>query len=495
MEHTPGFDQGDGTPQTPSEPTRILPQVPMGQPSPGQQETQSQPEHPEHPEQPAPPSQYPPAAPSQYSPAQQVPPSQYPPAPPSQYSPQPQPLQPEAPYQAQAQTPQPPTQPPQQPPVYQQYGPAQPPQWAAQPPVPPQKKGKAWVAVLVAILLVVLLAGAAGAFVALRKKEAPEQGASTQQPAGGVQGAESGGLKITFKSAETRYYKMEYIMDGTITGIGLLADDSGPAHVSMTMSSDITLQVVDRLPGGVTKIKMTMANTQMTMNVNGEAETLPNELSEEMEIVYRVNPDGTFEMESASAAGSPFPSTSPFGATGGSGSSPFGFNGPAPLLPDHPVKPGDTWSKSIETKAPGFTKPLRIDTANTYERDESTQWGKAMVILSRADTTLDFSTLDASGLGAPAGVKYSGMVKVSVITRFWFVPELGEAVKQVVDPSSKMEGTMQFQVADQAPPGSGGSPGMGPMKISMDMRLGMTLDRQVSPPPSASKPKTPAVSS
>ncbi len=365
--------------------------------------------------------------------------------------------------------------------------------WASQPP-PQPKKSRGWIAILVALLLVVLLGGAAGAFVALRNSSPSVSQSPAQQPSGETGDAQSGGLRITFKSADVRYYKMDFRVDGTLTGGGALADDSGPVSTSTQVSSDVTLQVIERLPSGATRVKMTMSNTRMTVTVNGERQTVPDEIFDGMEMTYKVQPDGTFEIESSNIEGFDSDGANPFGGgtfgpTGGAGSSPFGFNGPAPILPDHPVKPGDSWDKTIETKAPGFTKPLTIKTSNTYERDENTQWGRAMVILTRLNTSIDMSALDASSLEAPSGARYSGTFDVSMAVRFWFVPELGESVKQVLDPSSSLRGTMGITVP------SGTASGSENLTIGMDLEFEMTMERQVSAPPSPSGKSTPAISS
>ncbi len=307
--------------------------------------------------------------------------------------------------------------------------------------------------------------------------------------------ASASGLRISFRSDDIRYYDMEFTMDGTMTGAGALADDSGPLPMSVKLSASMTLEVLERLPDGSTRLRMSMSNMKMSMKMAGNSIDVPEEQLDQIDMTLRVNPDGTFQFENAPGTGFTVPGGGGvFGPDAGSAMSPFGFTAPTPFLPDHQIKVGDTWDKTVEVKVPGFKKPVQVSTKNKYERDEETSWGKAMVLLSRSSTTIDLSDLDTSELGAQFGIVTKGTMTVSTESRFWFVPELGEAVKQELDPSSSVKGTMEMS---QSPGPRGRMPGSGgeTMSIEMDMRLGMTVERKSGPPPGPGIPPSPGFTS
>ncbi len=489
MQQPPAWSSGES-----AQPTRVLPQVPAPEAQPGAQPHYEGAAAQAHP-QPAGVQQPWAGQPSQPTQDAQIPPYGEPSPPTQQPLAQP-PSGQQIPYYQPGGVTQQPYAP--QPPSSQAYGqPPVPPTYYGPAPAPPASgSGKKWIAIAVALLLVLVVGGVAGAFV-LRGGDKPA-GSSEAAPSRGEKApgeATAGGLRISFKSDDIRYYDMEFTMDGTMTGSGALADDSGSLPMSIKLTASMTLQVLERLPDGSTRLRMSMSNMKMSMKMAGESFDVPGDELDQIDMTLLVNPDGTFQFENAPGTGFAIPGGGGvFGPAGGSTVSPFGFTAPTPFLPDRQIRVGDTWEKTVEVKVPGFKKPLQVSTKNKYERDEETTWGKAMVLLSRSSTTIDFSELDTTELGAQFGIVTKGTMTATTESRFWFVPELGEAVKQELDPSSSVKGTMEMSQSSGSQgrmPGSGGET----MSIEMDMRLGMTLERKSAPPPGAGRPPSPGFSS
>jgi hypothetical protein len=110
-----------------------------------------------------------------------------------------------------------------------------------------------------------------------------------------------------------------------------------------------------------------------------------------------------------------------------------------PLLPDHPVKPGDTWTKSFSQPFPLGSGSLTYSTDNTFVRYQVVNGVRTAVIQTQLSTplkiTMDFRkllALSAQSRLLPKGVNptisYGG--NVSMNQTAWFDPRVGQMVKQ-----------------------------------------------------------------
>jgi hypothetical protein len=149
-----------------------------------------------------------------------------------------------------------------------------------------------------------------------------------------------------------------------------------------------------------------------------------------------------------------------------------------PLLPDHPVKPGDTWSKSFDQAFPFGSGALTYSTLNTFERYENVDGVRTAVIRTvmtvPLNLSLDFRKIMAiSGQdhliprGSNPTVGYNG--KVSFTQTAWFDPSKGEMVKGSA--LGRFDLTMRFRGF----PASMGQP-QGPLVFAGTMSL--KVDRQ-----------------
>lgn len=380
---------------------------------------------------------------------------------PSPSTDRPQPPQPPqhqvAGFETQAGWHQPPLQPPVSPPPggYGQPGfqPPQPPYGAPgqyyPPGVPPQppRKGKGWLVAVVAVLLVALLSGVAAAVVISRRaKESvrPSSGTPTAAP---DDASASKNLRITFKRDDVRHYAFQMNMNMTGSGTGAFADDSMPMSMTLDMNANMKLQVLARLPDGSTRVEVTFSDLKMKISGPGFHQELGPEVADEMKIQFVVKPDGTYVLDTIGGekVGKTLPNP------GGVGSSPLDFLSPAPLLPEHPVSVGDSWTKEFEMPIPGSaglaeSGSIKIVSTSTYERDQETSWGRAMVIRSKASMSgkFDSTIVERGSAGAAASaadVEASAELKGELSYTFWFVPELGEATKVTIDSPSTIDVT------------------------------------------------------
>jgi hypothetical protein len=148
-----------------------------------------------------------------------------------------------------------------------------------------------------------------------------------------------------------------------------------------------------------------------------------------------------------------------------------------PLLPDHSVKPGDTWTKSFTQAFPYGSGSLTYSSVNTLERYETAGGVRAAVIKSTMSVPLDL-TVDLRKVfalsgqdrlipsGADPTILYSG--KVSTTQTAWFDPKMGQMVK------SSSQGNFDFAMRFRGFPAS-----MGPPRgqIAFEGTLSVNVDR------------------
>jgi hypothetical protein len=143
------------------------------------------------------------------------------------------------------------------------------------------------------------------------------------------------------------------------------------------------------------------------------------------------------------------------------------------VLPDTPVKPGDTWSKDYDQANPLGSGPIHVTSKSKYLRDESLQGVNAAVVETTSNAAVEF-TIDTSALALPTsgtsvpstfplpqtgmqGMTIKGTATSDVIT--WIDPNGHRILKSHM--TSKTTGNLSFVLA----PGSA-LPGLiGPMSI------------------------------
>ena len=273
-----------------------------------------------------------------------------------------------------------------------------------------RSKGKG--RILVSVALVVALAAGAFAFLSLRRSS-----------------GQATALAMSFPKGQTFTYALSMNMDGTITA----GTQSGP--LKGTIAETLSWKVVSVDAKGVATVELTASN--ISGNFNGQPVANASQYTSQIQVAR----DGRI------LVGGDLTST-----TGGSG---FDFPGTdqfTPVLPDHPVKPGETWTKSFDQTLPFGGGDLSYTSHNTFVRYENVSGVKAAVIRSTMTVPLDLTIdlrklLDTYGQGAPIPkgshptIQYGG--SVSMDQTAWFDPSGGSLVKTLLVARFDMQ--MQFK--------------------------------------------------
>jgi len=291
--------------------------------------------------------------------------------------------------------------------------------------------------VLVAVGLVVALAAGAFGYLSLRRSS----------------GGQATALSMSFPKGQTFSYGLSMTMDGTIRA----GSQSGPLKGTITETLSWKVASVDAK--GIATVALTAGN--ISGNFNGQ----PVSNTSQYTTTIQVAPDGRI------LVGGDLAST-----TGGSGFSFPGTDQFTPILPDHPVKPGDTWTKTFDQTLPFGGGELTYTSHNTFVRYEQVSGVKAAVIRSTMTVPLDLTIdlrklLDTYGQGAsiPKGshptILYGG--SVSLDQTAWFDPVGGSLVKSLLAAQFDMQ--MQFKgfPSKQLPSG-------GPVAFAGSMTLSLT---------------------
>jgi len=279
-------------------------------------------------------------------------------------------------------------------------------------PVRRRRRGRPKGKILVAAALVVALAAGAFAFLSLRRSS-----------------GQSTALAMSFPTGQTFTYALSMNMDGTIRA----GTQSGPLKGTIAETLSWKVESVDAK--GVATVELTAAN--ISGNFNGQPVANTSAYTSRIQVAR----DGRI------LVGGDLTST-----TGGSG---FDFPGTdqfTPVLPDHPVKPGDTWTKSFDQTLPFGGGDLSYTSHNTFVRYEKVSGVKAAVIRSTMSVPLDLTIdlrklLDTYGQGAPIPkgshptIQYGG--RVSMDQTAWFDPIGGSLVKTLLVAQFDMQ--MQFK--------------------------------------------------
>jgi hypothetical protein len=144
----------------------------------------------------------------------------------------------------------------------------------------------------------------------------------------------------------------------------------------------------------------------------------------------------------------------------GSGTSFPGTGQYTPLLPDHPVKPGDTWSDSYSQDLPFGMGTLDYTATSTLDRYESVDGTRTAVVTTRFELPLDF-TIDLGkmlkalgGRGGTGGrnlssatIAYGGKGSFSMTA--WLDPVGGRLVR--TSTTGRFHMTMEMSGVPNAP--------------------------------------------
>lgn len=204
-------------------------------------------------------------------------------------------------------------------------------------------------------------------------------------------------LKLAYAQGQQHTYKLQMTLDETVDLGGI----SQPIKFDMTATEKETVQSVDS--SGVADLRIEMSDVSIKSTVNGQTSTTTTAVPASE---VKIGADGHVE----SINGLSFSGGSPFGAVGSSGQS-------SAVFPDHPVKPGDSWTKDYDQTNPLGTGTIHVTTSSKYLRDESVNGAQAAVVQSTVTTPMDM-TIDFAKLGQMTGqpitMPISGLTGMSI---------------------------------------------------------------------------------
>ncbi|TMC84389.1 MAG: hypothetical protein E6J06_06825 [Chloroflexi bacterium] len=191
-------------------------------------------------------------------------------------------------------------------------------------------------------------------------------------------------LSLAYKAGETYKYNFHAAFKYTVGAEGM----SIPLDMDITAKETLTVKSVDST--GTADVSVAVSDTSMKMTVNGTTNTTTTTTTTNVDM--KVASDGRI----VSINGSTFGNSSLPGMTGSEGGL------VSAILPDKPVKPGDTWSKSYDQANPLGSGSSKVTTANKYLRDEKVGSVDAAVVESKINTSFNL-TIDLSSLAGSPG--------------------------------------------------------------------------------------------
>lgn len=199
-------------------------------------------------------------------------------------------------------------------------------------------------------------------------------------------GVQAQTISLGYKAGDVYSYAFHLAMKYTVGTSGF----SMPLDLDMKAKETVTVKSVDS--SGTADVSIAFSNTSVTTAINGTTTTTnsTNTTTAEMKIAA----DGHVVSVNGSAMGnSSFP--------GMASSSQGGFV--SAILPDHPVKPGDTWSKSYDVPNPFGSGTSKMTSDSKYLRDEKVGSANTSVVESKIKLTIEMS-LDLSSILGGSGM-------------------------------------------------------------------------------------------
>jgi len=198
---------------------------------------------------------------------------------------------------------------------------------------------------------------------------------------GSVNTVQAHTISLAYKAGDTYKYALHFVLKYTI-GVQSM---SIPLDVDLSGKQTVKVNSVDST--GVADATITVSYLSAKTTVNGTTNTTTT-ASTTVEV--KVGPDGRVISVNGNAMGTS-------AAFPGISCTDSGLV--SAILPDKPVKPGDTWTKSYdETGLAGSTGTLHVTSDNKYVRDEKVSNVNAAVVESKINANLDL-TFDMSKLG------------------------------------------------------------------------------------------------
>ena len=270
-------------------------------------------------------------------------------------------------------------------------------------------------------------------------------------------------LKLVYHKGDTYKYAIHSTANETVDAVIVKI----PINLDLTANQTVTVNSVDSSGTADLSVDMSNVSIKTTMNQNTTPSTVSN-----VTLNMKVGSDGRIVSVNgnASLGGNPFTVLSGVGG---------GFI--SAVLPDKSVQPGDTWTKTYDQANTLGSGSIHVTANSKYLKDETLTGGKAAVIEtttnSTIDLTIDMAKLVAgqSGSAIPGlstasikGLAFKGTVKAVITT--WVDPSTHRVVK--THRTSATDATMTIVPSPDAPPGLAQL--TGPINIKADETTDLT---------------------
>ena len=242
--------------------------------------------------------------------------------------------------------------------------------WGSQPEPPTHRRGRPQI-VVAAVLALALIAGA-GTYLFLRGRGGAASGPATP-------------LTLAFERGDETTYDLHMTMDGSLD-----MGSAGSQPLKMDVNESVGWRVVKVDKDGTATIRLSVGGVSGAVNgmpVPADAGTGSSTL--------RITPDGRIVDSSGQTLGST--SGSPMGGFPG-------MDQVTPILPDHPVAPGDSWDKRFSQELPFGQTKLEYTAHSTFDRYESVGGVRAAVITTTYEVPMRFS-IDLGDVGSMFGAQ------------------------------------------------------------------------------------------
>ncbi len=191
-------------------------------------------------------------------------------------------------------------------------------------------------------------------------------------------------LSLAYKAGDTYKYNFHAAFKYTIGAEGL----SIPLDMDITAKETLTVKSVDS--SGTADVAVAVTDMSLKSTVNGTTNTTTTTTTTNVDM--KIASDGHI----VSINGSTFGNGSLPGMTGSEGGL------VSAILPDKPVKPGDTWSKSYDQPNPLGSGSSKVTTDNKYLRDEKVGSLDTAVVESKINSSFNL-TIDLSAMIGSSG--------------------------------------------------------------------------------------------
>ena len=196
-------------------------------------------------------------------------------------------------------------------------------------------------------------------------------------------GVQAQTISLAYKAGDVSKYSFHVVLKYTVAASGM----SIPLNMDMSAKETATVKSVDS--DGTADLSVVISDISMKMTMNGTTNTTTTNTPQTIDM--KIAKDGRVISVNGNAFGNnALPGVS--GTQGGVISA---------ILPDHPVKPGDTWTKNYDVPNPVGTGSIHATSDNTYLRDDTVNGAKAAVVESKTSTNLTMNLDLGSMLGAP----------------------------------------------------------------------------------------------